>query len=477
MQTLLDESTVVEQASNGVVVAFDELHRRHAPAAWSYAVAVSGDRTIAADAVADAFAMVFTAINAERITTDVDFRRFLLMATRNAVVDRLATAPAGADRVGDAVMGSAFARLPEQWRSALWLRVVEQLPLTSAVAVIKLTTDETAALSNRAAQGIAQQYLQLHTRLHPGVSCDRARPRLMAYVSGTLDADGGESLGRHLSVCAPCQQRHAALSELDERVRALAPAMPDDQRDRTAAAWTAAVTPPATGTGLSQRNERVLAVVSAAAAAATVFATAAFQFSRSASDDSAALGPIVSQVGSSLPFELPDGIRLEGLPTADGASSSSGGDADSFGAGARRSAGALGSIPGLGAVAPTTGTPDTPSTGTPDTDAPGTGTPDTETPGTDTPGTDTPDDTTPTIPVPSVPGVTDGTAPTVSVGTSLGGTPIAVEVGGSTGVTVGPITIGSAPTPTSDLITVDGALSVLDPVLAPVNKLVGGLLG
>ena len=86
---MLTDAVLVDRVVAGFEGDFDELYRRHASTAWRVAQAVTGNAHDAADAVAEAFARVFQAVKAGRLTDASAFRAYLMTATRNASLDTL----------------------------------------------------------------------------------------------------------------------------------------------------------------------------------------------------------------------------------------------------------------------------------------------------------------------------------------------------------------------------------------------------
>jgi RNA polymerase sigma factor (sigma-70 family) len=147
------DHVLAQRAAEGDSTAFEELYRRHAPAAWRVAYAVAGNPDDAADAVSDAFTRVFQALPQGRLHATEQFRPYLLTSTRNAALDGLRrqgrltptatvetldtpSSKDSADQVLDSVdsnlVAVAFRSLPERWRSVLWLTEVEGIPAREA---------------------------------------------------------------------------------------------------------------------------------------------------------------------------------------------------------------------------------------------------------------------------------------------------------------------------------------------------------
>ena len=484
------ERMLVGLAESGQNAAFDELYRRHAPSAWRLSLAVTRDVHDAADVMADGFAKVFTAIRAGRYSADAPFRPYLLTTVRNTAVDlmrsrrhettgthraateRIVDIRAGVDPVATleadetaCLVSDAFAKLPERWRSVLWLSEVEDMKPRDIAPIVGLSPNATAQLAVRARRGLREQYLQDHVASTGDRNCSRAVARMGAYVDGGLEAADAERLERHLRLCTTCTERHVQLATIAEQVPRLALPLPLFLMDAVRSAWTAAVVtpmpPPGSGTGLSATTEKVLAGVSALAAALGVVGAALVGSTGTDSTrEEARVAPIVTDSATAPdPFVPPRGGDLPiGFAVPTGAGRSDGATAGTGGGGEH-------SVP---AEIDRAGTGPTGGTGTGG-DGTGTGGTGTGTGGTGTGGTGTsPGDQT-TEPRTE----TDSTNLTIS--TSVADQPLAVEVSEDPGVTVGPVTVGSEPDTEDEPISTGGDADALEPLTGAVNDTLTGI--
>jgi RNA polymerase sigma factor (sigma-70 family) len=279
------DAELAEGAAGGDGHAFEELYRRHAPAAWRLAYAVTGNAEDAADAVADAFTRVLQALPAGRLQDAGSIRGYLLTATRrtaidiarkagrqrpadvSAVADQPSLGVSASERVVDAadraLVASAFRGLPERWRSVLWLTEVEQLPHREAAPLLGLSPNGVAQLAVRARNGLRERYLQAQVRVtEVRPACRETVERLGAYVAGALSPRDLAKVDQHLAGCDECRDRQAELEDVGGRLRHAAIPLPlalaalvkrrwKLGRVRKAAAWLA-------------QAERPLAVASAA---------------------------------------------------------------------------------------------------------------------------------------------------------------------------------------------------------------------
>ena len=466
----------VTRAIAGDEDAFRTLYARHATTTWRLAYALTGTRTDAVTVTSESFARTFTTLQASPAPR-TDFATLLLRTTRDAAID-------ARNAHGDAAppfeateqtldVATAFASLPERWRSALWLGVVERETQARVAAVIGVDTADAAAIVSRARRGLRHQYLRIDAGRGEARNCDRAVARLGAYVAGSLPSADIDKLERHLRLCPTCDGRYGRLASLLDRLPHLVPALPSMLEDDARVAWTGAVTTASDGLGISQFGEKVLAGVAAFAAGVGVLGAALVSVSGSGADDLAVspIAPLVAELATPRPQGLDLTIDLDPSGFGSDTGSSTGNsftndrdDVDSI----RPVSARTGDGPIVTDLDDGSGDSDDASGGdtSPNGNGPGGG-------GPGNGGSDSGDD-------PATPPTTDGPAggaPVVSVGADLGDVPVAVELGDDPGLTVGPISVGSGPAPGGDTISVDGPLEALDPVVEPVNDVLNGLLG
>ena len=239
--TMLTDAVLVDRVVAGFEGDFDELYRRHSSAAWRLAQAVTGNSHDAADAVAEAFARVFQAVKAGRLTDATAFRAYLLTATRNAAMDTFrrggkakpasdddlaqlpvdGAGPAEAiDQSSDAAMiAEAFRNLPERWRSILWLTEVEGVATKEVAEQLGLSANGAAQLAVRARAGLRERFLQAHLRNSTDPECRFTVDRLGAYVGGGLSPRDIAKVDQHLAGCQSCREKKEELEDLGTSLR------------------------------------------------------------------------------------------------------------------------------------------------------------------------------------------------------------------------------------------------------------------
>ncbi|GAC1593693.1 MAG: hypothetical protein NVS3B21_14970 [Acidimicrobiales bacterium] len=244
----LGDRALAGLAAAGDSRAFEELYRRHADAAWGVAQAVAANPHDAADAVAEAFTRMLHALASGRLDTDVPFRPYLLVTTRNVAIDQhrhsarttsgseaftvdLPATSAGPaeralDRADSTFVAEAFRGLPERWRTVLWMTEVEGIPAKEVGARLGLSPNSAAQLAARARAGLRSRYLQAHLRRHPGDPCEPTVALLGAYAAGGLTPRAIAAVDQHLAACPQCRSRVEHLDDVGGPLRAIGLPLP-----------------------------------------------------------------------------------------------------------------------------------------------------------------------------------------------------------------------------------------------------------
>jgi DNA-directed RNA polymerase specialized sigma24 family protein/anti-sigma factor RsiW len=426
--TTTTDQSLVTGAAGGDAKAFDELHRRHAPLAWRLALAITGNPTDAATAVAEGTGTTFTAVRAGR-TRAASHPIALATATRNAALDLrrskdAVNLPVAADGA-DPVLAGAFYTLPERWRSVLWLRDAEGLDAGKVAPVVELTAEAVDQLAVRARRGLRERYLRSHVATTAERDCTRATNRLGALADGTLNDPDQANLERHLAHCERCTKRLAAIIALPAGLAALAVAAPADLHNTSRAAWSSALAT-TSSTGLSPRTEKILAGASAFAAAVGVLGAALFGTGGSDDPVASPLAPLVADIDAPRPIDL----TALALPVLEDPLPVRSSRPLTTSSPAPRGTSAGGEV-----AAPTSGAPATGPSGTSTSTDPGT----------------------PAAEAPSSPG--------------LGQLPVDVNLGTDTSVGVGPISVDLDPEPDQGTVAIDTP-PALDPIVDPVVGIV-----
>jgi RNA polymerase sigma factor (sigma-70 family) len=238
---MLADEVLVDRVVAGFEGDFEELYRRHSQAAWRLAQAVTGNAHDASDAVAEAFARVFKAVKAGRLTDGAAFRSYLLTATRNSSLDVIkkgskarptddevldeveseATGPVDAVTSADdaAMVAEAFRNLPERWRSILWLTEVEGVATKDVAEQLGISANGAAQLAVRARAGLRERFLQAHLKSTAAPDCRFTVDRLGAYVGGGLAPRDLAKVDQHLAACEECRAKREELEDVGGTLR------------------------------------------------------------------------------------------------------------------------------------------------------------------------------------------------------------------------------------------------------------------
>ena len=217
------------------------LYRRHAPQALRVARQVTGNDEDASDAVAEAFTKVLQVLRSSPSGSGINFRPYLLVATRHAAIDigrrKARVSPStevgalesttGFDHPGALVAAEADARLltdalrllSGRERRLLWLVEVEDMALRDAAAVLGVKPNHAAQLAVRARRRLRRGYMRALLGDHVAAGCRSAVGSLPAYVDGGLTQRSLDEVDGHIHACQDCQYRLEELRDLPPRLR------------------------------------------------------------------------------------------------------------------------------------------------------------------------------------------------------------------------------------------------------------------
>lgn len=221
--------------------SFALLVQRHRAAAMSVARRVlPGDAASAEDAVEDAIAATLRAIRNGN-GPDVDFRPYLLAATRTAAIRisgrRVPTSPNTDVLATDgsefatvetarelAVLNDCFHRLRPAWRQVLWQIEVDGVPSPTVADQLGVSRRAVDAVCQRARRHLARDYV---AHLMPvgagGAACASLQHQLSDYGLGIASETNGQLLQSHLDHCPACAARVEAVRRLPDQLPAVMP--------------------------------------------------------------------------------------------------------------------------------------------------------------------------------------------------------------------------------------------------------------
>jgi hypothetical protein len=114
---------------------------------------------------------------------------------------------------------SAFASLPERWRTVLWHTEVEDESPAEVAPLLGLRPNGVAALAYRAREGLRQAYLRAHLAEVESRECRATVSKLAGWVRSSVPDPLSRKISRHLARCADCRARADTLATVNAELR------------------------------------------------------------------------------------------------------------------------------------------------------------------------------------------------------------------------------------------------------------------
>ena len=216
------DAELISATASGDVAAYALLHQRHRPAAQSLAGQLCADPAEVEAIVSAAFGELHGVLRSGGGPTEA-LRPYLLTVVRGVAHDRRARNGAEAESPGLAdpsasLLGRAFMSLPERWRAAVWLALIEQASAEETAAILGLAADGITELAGQARATLIDAYLGRYLSGVTHGDCKSA--------TGALGIDSGgavivpdEWTGQHLRDCPTCRSMVAELGDLTPSLR------------------------------------------------------------------------------------------------------------------------------------------------------------------------------------------------------------------------------------------------------------------
>jgi RNA polymerase sigma factor (sigma-70 family) len=235
------DAELISSSRRGDRAAFDELYRRHAPAATAVARQYVARAADAEDAVAEAFARIFRLFGEGR-GPDTFFRAYLFTTVRRISADLREglrqgrsiddeaemlgelpdeSAPTPEDLADRDMVRGAFAGLPERWRSVLWYAEVEGMTPAQMALPLGLTPNATAALLYRAREGLRQAFLNQHLAQPLDPTCRGVSAHIAGWARGALGQRERGRVDAHLADCAACRTAANEIKDVNHALRSV----------------------------------------------------------------------------------------------------------------------------------------------------------------------------------------------------------------------------------------------------------------
>jgi len=236
-----EDGRLVAAATRGEMEAFAKLYRRYAGQARGVARRVVDNEADAEDAVGEAFTKVLRTFRTTARPTEIDFRPYLLVATRHAAVDILRRrarvspsrelewrgSPTAFDQPDERAVANEEGRLIRQALSALSERdqlvlsllEVEHRSVRATAEVVGLKPNHVAQIAARARKRLRRRYVRAHLRDVRKGTCGFIVEHLPAYLDDELSDRTRNKIDAHLAQCQHCQKRRDELGDLGITLR------------------------------------------------------------------------------------------------------------------------------------------------------------------------------------------------------------------------------------------------------------------
>jgi RNA polymerase sigma factor (sigma-70 family) len=221
------DSTLLQRVRDGDLGAYGEVFERHRDAALRYARHFVRDDATADDVVSDAFLRVLSATRNGKGPHGA-FRPYLFAALRSVCINLSAASgrvvlqdhdidvadefDQVAAAVDQAMIGEAYASLPERWRLVLWHTEVAGLSVPEVGRILGLSSNAVHSLSFRAREALRLAYLAAHLQRHQPRACAPVSDLLPRYLRGSVPDGDVAMVDEHLAGCRHCRDTLSELS-------------------------------------------------------------------------------------------------------------------------------------------------------------------------------------------------------------------------------------------------------------------------
>lgn len=232
------DAELISATASGGVTAYAILHERHRSAAQKLAAYFCTDPAAVEAIVSAAFAELHGVLLSGGGPTEA-LRPYLLTVVRRSARDWLAgnrartadrTPVAAADSEDPRAAGpsaslleQAFVSLPERWRAAVWLALIERASAEETATILGVAASRVSEFVGQARATLADAYLGRYLSGVTRGDCKSAAGALGIDSEGTVIVPD-EWTAQHLRECPACQAMVAELGDLTQSLRrAVAP--------------------------------------------------------------------------------------------------------------------------------------------------------------------------------------------------------------------------------------------------------------
>jgi RNA polymerase sigma factor (sigma-70 family) len=121
----------------------------------------------------------------------------------------------------DAHLVRAFLALPERWQALLWHTAIEEEDPDEVAPLFGLSHNGLAAFERRAREGLRQAYLEMHIARVTRQECVPFAQRFGAFLRYALSAPETSQMAAHLADCDECRAVYGALADVGATLRSV----------------------------------------------------------------------------------------------------------------------------------------------------------------------------------------------------------------------------------------------------------------
>lgn len=242
----VSDEQLVLKVNQGDSSAYESLFEKYQGAIYNFSYSIVGNSEDAKDVAQEAFIKVFEAL--PRLS-QLNFSAYLYRTARNIAIDEIKakkrfgqpdiletkeetnihTDPQRALLLGEqqAQVKAVAQRLPEDQRTALTLREIQELPYEQISSIMDMPKNSVGVLLMRARMKFKQEFRmsQLDTEKLSS-ECKRMLPLLSALMDNELDAVKKTEVKDHLKDCPLCRLALEEFTQASKSYRAIIPLIP-----------------------------------------------------------------------------------------------------------------------------------------------------------------------------------------------------------------------------------------------------------
>ncbi|HEB13326.1 MAG TPA: sigma-70 family RNA polymerase sigma factor [Actinobacteria bacterium] len=242
----VSDEQLVFRVNQGDSSAYESLFERYQGAIYNFSYSIVGNREDAKDVAQEAFIKVFEAL--PRLS-QLNFSAYLYRTARNIAIDEIKAKkrfgrpdileikeetnihadPQRALLLGEqqAQVKAVAQRLPEDQRTALTLREIQELPYEQISSIMDMPKNSVGVLLMRARMKFKQEFRMSQLDIEKlSLECKKMLPLLSALIDNELDDAKKVEVKEHLEDCPLCRLALEEFTQASRSYRAIVPLIP-----------------------------------------------------------------------------------------------------------------------------------------------------------------------------------------------------------------------------------------------------------